>query len=175
MGDGLLPAGRDRTADHDRRRHGVGPVHRRRGVQKLRAQRNRFPDHEDYLPGSAWPKDLRESHTTLRLEDLRAAEWFIGARVPQVTHTIHDGDDGTRTLLLYGLADRSWAAAFFCADGCGEFLVHEGGPRDLWEEVEAAYGWWNTADRPDVTRFGLTVSPDGQVVWLDTPEHVENR
>ena len=40
------------------------------GFMKLRAQRNRFPDHEDYLPGGAWPKDLRESHTTLRLEDL---------------------------------------------------------------------------------------------------------
>lgn len=139
------------------------------GFMKLRAQRNPFPDHEAYLPGGAWPKDLRESQTTLRLEDVRAAEWFIGVRVPQVTHTIHAADDGTRTLLLYGLDDRSWAAVFWCDDGCREFLVYQGGARSMWDEVSAAITWWDDLGRPDVTRFGLTVDPHGEHVWLDSP------
>lgn len=140
------------------------------GFMKLRAQRNWFPNHEDYLPGGVWPADLRESRTSVGLEEVQAAEWVIGVHVPQVTHTIHDGDEGMRTLLLYGLDDRSWAAAFFCDDGCTEFLAYQGGPRSLWDEVEAAHRWWVGAGRPDVTRFGLTVSPDGQRVWLDSPE-----
>lgn len=143
------------------------------GFMKLRGQRNRFPAHEDYPPGGAWPDDLRESRTTLRQEELPAAEWVIGVRVPRVTYTTHDGDDGTRTLLLYGLDGRSWAAVFWCDDGCEEFLVYEGGRRSLWDEVSGGYRWWVEEGRPEVSRFGLTVSGQGrQAVWLDSPENV---
>ena len=142
------------------------------GFMKLRGQRNQFPAHEDYLPNGAWPDDLRKSLTTLRQEHVLAAEWVIGVRVPQITYTIHDGEDGTRTLLLYGLDDRSWAAVFWCDDGCEEFLVYEGGQRSLWDEVSGAYRWWVGEGRPEVSRFGLTVSERGQVVWLDSPENV---
>ncbi|HEX5494208.1 MAG TPA: methyltransferase domain-containing protein [Mycobacteriales bacterium] len=49
--------------------------------------------------------------------------------------------------------------------------VYQGGPRRLWDEVEAAYAWWVEAGRPDHTRFGLTVTPDEQWTWLDEPAH----
>jgi protein-L-isoaspartate O-methyltransferase len=140
------------------------------GFMKLRGQRGVWPAHEDYLPGGRWPARVRESATTLGLDEVTGAvEWFVGLRVPRVVHTVHVGDDGTTTLLLYGLTDRSWAAVFFCADGCREFLVYQDGPRDLWDEVAAAVRWWTGRGRPDVTRFGMTVSAGGQVVWLDSP------
>ena len=64
----------------------------------------------------------------------------------------------------------SWAAVTPRADGA--FVVHHEGPRRLWEELEAAYQWWLAADRPDHTRFGLTVTKDGTEVWLDRPEQI---
>ena len=141
------------------------------GFMKLREQRGAWPEHEAYLPGGAWPAGVRESETTLRLEEVTGTvEWFVGLRVPRAVHTVHAGDDGTRTLLLYGLGDRSWAAVFFCADGCREFLVYQDGPRNLWDEVRDAVQWWADLGRPDVTRFGMTVSPGGQAVWLDSPQ-----
>jgi hypothetical protein len=38
--------------------------------------------------------------------------------------------------------------------------------------LEAAYRWWLDAGRPDHTRFGLTVTKDGQHVWLDSPNQI---
>lgn len=46
--------------------------------------------------------------------------------------------------------------------------VRQRGPRRLWDEVEAAYVWWCAAGRPEHTRFALTVTRTGQVVWLDS-------
>jgi hypothetical protein len=48
--------------------------------------------------------------------------------------------------------------------------VYQGGPRKLWEEIEAAYRWWEAEEGPGIHRFGLTVSQQGEQSWLDTPE-----
>jgi hypothetical protein len=74
-----------------------------------------------------------------------------------------------RSVWLYGLSDRSWAAVLF-HDGQPVSTVYQGGPRKLWDEVEAAYRWWEAEGRPGIDRFGLTVSQQGQRIWLDTPE-----
>ncbi|WP_255218798.1 hypothetical protein [Actinomadura formosensis] len=37
--------------------------------------------------------------------------------------------------------------------------------------MEDAYRWWDGLDRPTADRWGLTVTPEGQYVWLDTEEH----
>jgi protein-L-isoaspartate O-methyltransferase len=136
-----------------------------------RGQRGVWPLHQDYVPGSEWPPDTRESKTNVAFEDVSAAEWQIGVRVPDVVHTVAAEDDGLM-LTMYGLSDRSWAFVFWCADGCGKYDVFQGGPRSLWDEVEDAHRWWVAEGRPDVTRFGLTVAPDGQQVWLDSPQNV---
>ncbi|MFJ8847444.1 methyltransferase domain-containing protein [Streptomyces cyaneofuscatus] len=44
-------------------------------------------------------------------------------------------------------------------------------PRRLWDEAEAAYRTWEALGRPSRDRAGLSVTADGQQVWLDTPEH----
>lgn len=47
--------------------------------------------------------------------------------------------------------------------------VREGGPSSLWRIVERAYLEWTECGEPGWDRFGLTVTPDEQVVWLDEP------
>jgi hypothetical protein len=64
---------------------------------------------------------------------------------------------------------RSWASL---TAGPGEHEVAQYGPRRLWGELEAAFDWWVRAGRPDSTRFGLTVTPEGQSYWLDTPDQL---
>ncbi|SBW26417.1 hypothetical protein FDG2_4901 [Candidatus Protofrankia californiensis] len=61
----------------------------------------------------------------------------------------------------------SWATVTSGTDG---HKVYHYGPRRLWEELEAAYEWWTGAGRPNHSRFGLTVTPEAQTFWLDTPE-----
>jgi protein-L-isoaspartate(D-aspartate) O-methyltransferase len=47
--------------------------------------------------------------------------------------------------------------------------VLQRGPRDLWDEVEAAYLRWVSWGSPARDRFGMTVTPGGQHIWLDSP------
>lgn len=45
--------------------------------------------------------------------------------------------------------------------------------RDQWvsaRSVRDAEERWDAAGRPEVTRVGLTVTPEGQDVWLDSPD-----
>jgi protein-L-isoaspartate(D-aspartate) O-methyltransferase len=46
------------------------------------------------------------------------------------------------------------------------YLVHQSGPRNLWEEIETAYHWWCQAERPGPERWRITVTPEGQHVTL---------
>lgn len=62
----------------------------------------------------------------------------------------------------------SWASVDY-VPGEDEFAVEQAGDRRLWDEAEAAYFQWIRWGRPDLERFGLTVTPDGQQVWLDDP------
>lgn len=97
-------------------------------------------------------------------DDLDCA-FGVGTRLPGCApgHTIDD--DGVETLRLSHHASGSWAA-FTPA----ERRVRQHGPRRLWDELEAAYAWWTGAGRPEHTRFGLTVTRDGQRVWLDSED-----
>ncbi|WP_345557172.1 methyltransferase domain-containing protein [Streptomonospora halophila] len=134
---------------------------------KVRSQRLAWPVHEEYVldrPGTV-------SHSEADLGDVFDGGYggtgmLLGLFVDDCTHTVHDG-----TAWLYGLGDRSWAAA--TAEGAG-VRVHQSGPRRLWDEVEAAYRWWRDQGRPDVERFGLTVTAAGREVWLDGPGAVVN-
>ncbi|PYC76861.1 protein-L-isoaspartate(D-aspartate) O-methyltransferase [Streptomyces tateyamensis] len=59
------------------------------------------------------------------------------------------------------------------ADWLGDHAVSQSGPRNLWEEVTAAYRWWQHRDRPHLSRLGLTVTVAGEHrAWLDEPGNV---
>jgi methyltransferase of ATP-grasp peptide maturase system len=48
--------------------------------------------------------------------------------------------------------------------------VWEAGPTPLWAAVEDAHRRWHELGEPGWDRFGLTVTPDRQWVWLDAPD-----
>lgn len=76
-------------------------------------------------------------------------------------------DDGTDFLFMEG-ADGSWAEVDM-APIDGRFSVVGGGPRRLWQAVENTHSWWIANEQPDWSTFGVTVTPDDQYVWHESP------
>lgn len=127
---------------------------------------------------TAPPRDMTgaaESTTTLHPDavawDDYDATFAIGLRLPDVTVRFVDADDGSDDFTFWALSGPSWCRVDVIA-GAAEHRVRLAGPRRLWDEIEAAYRWWVDARRPPTSRFGLTVGPNGQHVWLDTPDGV---
>ncbi|MEO3766211.1 methyltransferase domain-containing protein [Streptomyces sp. B8F3] len=137
---------------------------------RLRAQRTARAHVRDYLKGRPWPADGAKSVTSLSPDDV--GDWVvmfaIGLQVPAAFPWMESYPDGSYTLWLRDAAVTSWATADYEPDR-SEFEVVQSGPRKLWDEVERAYRWWSEHDRPGFDRFGLTVSPHSQCLWLDTP------
>jgi protein-L-isoaspartate(D-aspartate) O-methyltransferase len=80
----------------------------------------------------------------------------------------HRPESGGPTLRLSHRASGSWATIF--SSDTGSHTVAYEGPRHLWEDLHLAYRWWLDAGQPEHTRFGLTVAPEGQTFWLDSPD-----
>jgi hypothetical protein len=137
---------------------------------KIRSQRLGRPPHHEYAPD--FPGDAATSVTafTLTADDSDLGfDFLAGLCVPDCAHAADRRGD-RRSVWLYGLTDRSWAATVL-QDGQPEATVYQSGPRRLWDELEAAHRWWTDAGRPTPDRFGLTVTRDGEHAWLDTPAH----
>ncbi|WP_052422810.1 hypothetical protein [Nonomuraea candida] len=85
----------------------------------------------------------------------------------------HVGREEDRYVVyVYDPADPGhWAAAVH-QDGERDHTVHQVGDRPVWDELCDAYFQWASWGEPDHDRFGLTVTPDGQSLWLDTPGRV---
>lgn len=77
-------------------------------------------------------------------------------------------DEQTLTVRLHDPSSGSWARCVVTPGGQRQ-QVAEYGPRSLWQEALAARSWWIGAGRPAPDRFGLTVTPAGQDVWMDEP------
>jgi protein-L-isoaspartate O-methyltransferase len=97
----------------------------------------------------------------------------VGLVLGDVWQAWHDEPDvhGVQTRLWLATTDAaSWAAVDWDGKREDRFAVWQYGPRRLWEEVEAAHLWWRHAGGPGPERFGLTVTSDAQVPWLDSPD-----
>ncbi|HEV7977878.1 ATP-grasp peptide maturase system methyltransferase [Amycolatopsis sp.] len=83
-------------------------------------------------------------------------EFFAGLELPNVVaygdHLLHEDGSWTRHRTIDG-----------------EHFVEQGGPRRLWDDVERAHGEWIALGQPSRDRFGITVTPESQHFWLDTP------
>ncbi|MCC3776658.1 methyltransferase domain-containing protein [Streptomyces sp. UNOB3_S3] len=101
------------------------------------------------------------------------ALFWIDTVVREAWHRVGEADDGSEEATLWLLsADRaSWATAEY-VPGQTEYAVEQYGPRRLWDEVEAAYRKWVDHGRPERDRAGLTVTREGQHVWLDDEDNV---
>lgn len=95
------------------------------------------------------------------------AMFALAAQLPELREA-HFVRDGAWQLRLSEPASGSWAS--FTA-GTNEHIVCQKGRRRLWDEFEAAYRWWVEAGKPGRRRFGMTVTPEGQRLWLDAPDN----
>ncbi|GAA2435678.1 methyltransferase domain-containing protein [Actinomadura vinacea] len=86
------------------------------------------------------------------------------------TRTEADADGFTLWVLDPDDADR-WTAVTHRPDH-DEYEVQQAGNRHLWEEVTSAYFTWVDWGQPDRDRFGMTVAPDGDHLWLDRPGNI---
>jgi protein-L-isoaspartate(D-aspartate) O-methyltransferase len=119
-----------------------------------------------------------ESITTVNPTEVTTnehAEFTIGLFLTDVQYSLARDDDqpDTYELLLYDVATES-AATVQVTPGytdTGRFPVRQHGPRRLWDETETAHTWWITHGRPIRTRYGFTITPDTQTVWLDKPSN----
>ncbi|MFI1586169.1 methyltransferase domain-containing protein [Embleya sp. NPDC020630] len=144
---------------------------------KLRDQRATWP--RTSFPDQ-WIDSARESTPDIDVADITGTlydpvEFVIGLHVPDCVPRRLE-DDESVNLWLYGRdvgAGDSIAVAAF-GDGYTPQAL-QAGPRDLWSEVQTAYRRWSDAGKPDVGRFGLTVTITGddvdQIPWFERPEN----
>ncbi|MYS79857.1 hypothetical protein [Embleya scabrispora] len=141
----------------------------------LRGHRSRVYDVTDVV-GSGDVPDT--SSTTLSPWDVaggdRHAEAVMGLALPGLwTHWNDDPDvDGVRSRLWVGDdALTSWATVDYDGRRLDTFRLRQHGPRRLWDEVAAAWSWWNSVGRPAFDTFGLDIDPDGsQTVRCGAPD-----
>lgn len=125
----------------------------------LRAHRGpRVSELVDKVRGSQAPERLTELTATQLLRPADRFEFFAGLALP---HVVAWRDTHGDTWLAH--PDGSWARY-------SRHSVAQGGPRRLWDIAEEAHTEWHALGRPPRERFGLTVGPDGQEFWLDSPD-----
>lgn len=133
-----------------------GPVRGGASYMPMRSHRPTAATAPDESTARAVDSDLDPRH----LLSLGYA-LYAGARMPGVTMVAAQDGDHTQVWLH----DPSGSAAV-AASGEDAWQY---GPRDLWREAEAAYNAFVALGRPQATDFGLTVTPDGQRLWLGDP------
>ncbi|WP_405798578.1 methyltransferase domain-containing protein [Streptomyces sp. NBC_01506] len=102
------------------------------------------------------------------LDDDYHARFAVGLMLPGVhvdRQDDADSGDGDGDEPAWWLSTRtSWAYV------CGG-TARQWGPRALLDELNQAHAHWTQSGRPDLYRYGLTVTRDGtQRPWLDTPD-----
>jgi len=135
---------------------------------RLRAQRSAVCPWDGDGPGT--PEMTRTILSSSQVYDLIAAPgaFAVGLRMPDC-HKVVDEDE--LIVRLHDPDSGSWARCEV-TPGAPSHPVAQHGPRRLWDEVEHAHGWWTEQGKPDLDRFGLTVTADDQRVWLDQPTHI---
>ncbi|MEV6982254.1 methyltransferase domain-containing protein [Sphaerisporangium sp. NPDC051017] len=115
------------------------------------------------VPGGEYLGDYRES--TAAVDPRRIFRGGVGLDVamaglmPGVSATTKP-DEPFQVSLWFGES-----AAHVAGDEVTQY-----GDRNLWDELEDVFFAWIEWGSPDRDRFGLTVTPGGQYVWLDTPD-----
>lgn len=130
----------------------------------LRAQRSTL-----YVPADM--AGAAETLTPLDPGEVTAshgADITITAALPDVMGAPR-ARDGVIEVELADTAGTSWARVRQGAGG--EHRVWQAGPRRLWDEVADAYLRWVQWGRPERSQFGMTVGPDGQVIWRGDPSN----
>ncbi|MFC4586129.1 methyltransferase domain-containing protein [Sphaerisporangium corydalis] len=139
----------------------VGRFHRGVAAMPMRSQRLVPAQVEGPYRRSATHLDPRRV-----VRSSAGADVAVAGSLPDVYGTHAGEEDGGFRLWLWS-GDSE--AQVHRAPGYKQSSVFHRGPRDLWAEVEAAYLRWVSWGAPDRDRFGMTVTPAGQHIWLDSP------
>ncbi|MFF7249079.1 hypothetical protein ACFZBU_34820 [Embleya sp. NPDC008237] len=132
-----------------------------------RSQRPRFEARRFVGDVIADPSACRVRHTATDPRPLQEehADFAIGLRLPDVEQRTFFGSGAHAGEFTTWYADgESWASVDYVPDAAS-FEVNEGGPRDLWREIEAAYQAWRARGEPRREQHGVTVTGDGQWTW----------
>lgn len=146
----------------------TGRFHGTCGYMMLRSQRTRW--HADD------PADARTSFGRTNPRQIAQAgpglHLMIAGRMPGISLIAVPDASGEFSLLLTDDGQKpSWAAADYYPDSDQTHVIQHG-TRSLWDEAEAAHAAWLDSGSPVQYRYGLTITPAGQHLWLDQPEHV---
>ncbi|MFI0451136.1 methyltransferase domain-containing protein [Actinomadura sp. 6N118] len=150
-------------------------------VGRLLAFANYMIARNQRIPGrsvSSYTAGTEPVHSSTGLDprtvawDSYGADIAIGALVPGVEKRMcaADDDSGEWTFWLLEPATGSWASVDYEPDRA-QFAVEQWGPRRLWDETAAAYLQWVSWGSPAQDRYGITVTPQGQTIWLDSPDN----
>jgi protein-L-isoaspartate O-methyltransferase len=153
----------------------TGRFHGDLAFMRLRAHRRRFyePDQIQIQHAEVTTTDVH-GWDFYRMINSDQAGFCIGLLVPRCALTVELNKFGEdhHVLELDDITTQSWARLDAHLTSPNSLLVHQFGPRRLWEEAVAAYDWWYDHKKPDLTRFGMTMTTDTQTVWLDDPSTV---
>lgn len=147
----------------------------------------RFPGLASYMlmrsqrptPGRQPGETENKHHLTTRIDPRTitcapaGADLAIGAMTGLTAHDSDEPDEDGENHRIWVCDPHdpdAWAVAVWRPES-EEYTLFQVGDRPVWEEVTDAYFRWVSWGEPDYDRFGLTVSPQGQRVWLDRPEH----
>lgn len=146
-----------------------GPVIGDAAFMRLRDQDTPY-GHADRLADLALASDDMTT-TTVRPDDVATGDgaFVTGLHLPDVQRSVTYDDPEHYEVLLYHVPTDSAAVAVVAPEHASTYPVRQHGPRRLWDEAETAYAWWASQGRPTRVRFGLTITPDGEHVWLDQP------
>ncbi|PZT71835.1 protein-L-isoaspartate(D-aspartate) O-methyltransferase [Streptomyces sp. AC1-42W] len=150
-----------------------GPFVMSSAFMRLRDQREQFPPTAHYLGGKDWPAGGDRGVTTLSPDDM--GDWHhmftLGVQIPDLFCRVDWGNNGAYRLWLFDMGGTSWASADY-EKGRTEYGIVQAGPRRLWNEAESVMAWWREQGEPRFDRYGLTVTPKSQYVWLDNPANL---
>lgn len=139
---------------------------------RLRSQRRRFfePDQTE-IDGADVTTTEVHGWDFFRMINSDQAAFSIGLRVPRCALTVELGKFGEdhHVLELDDVTTGSWARLDADLTSPDRLVVRQLGPRRLWDEAEAAYDWWYERGKPDLARFGMTITASAHTVWLDDP------
>ncbi|MGH3772918.1 MAG: methyltransferase domain-containing protein, partial [Pseudonocardiaceae bacterium] len=80
-----------------------------------------------------------------------------------ISHTVRHG-------VSVEASDGSYAEAISDPEVDGRLRVIQGGPRRLWDTVEATHQLWQHLGQPDPDRFGIVANPTTQFIWFDNDD-----
>lgn len=130
------------------------------GFMMLRSQRATVPDVPE--DGGRISATWFDPHS-LGTEGLQLALVTQAPGLAWVDTGFRDGALWRHQTTLWDLAGDSVATC--TQQGVGvEYEAVQHGPRDLWDEAQAAYMWWARNGRPGRDRYQMTVTPEGQKV-----------